>query len=251
MKKRKLITSALIGFVILLSFTFSSQALAKLTILYPQPGQTAETELILSPALGAEFSETQVGLQLLDAEQVIARRLAQLGLPQSYTVARRDGQLVVTLPARSGTPYVNSVISHVGDIEFIDGGASPPSIGQQVQTSAVESPEANTYHTLFRGEEVTRILPPSSEFGQIFHQISLEPAASARFAAFTQASAGHSLCIVMDQEVISCSAMYSWENDTLEILPNLSTGSLVSLADLAIFLESGPLPFPLKLQTNL
>jgi hypothetical protein len=33
-------------------------------------------------------------------------------------------------------------------------------------------------------------------------------------------------------------------------LPNLGSGTAISLADLAIFLESGPLPAPLNVITN-
>jgi hypothetical protein len=38
--------------------------------------------------------------------------------------------------------------------------------------------------------------------------------------------------------------MYHLTGNTLEILPGLSSDTVISLADLAIFLESGPLPVP-------
>jgi len=40
--------------------------------------------------------------------------------------------------------------------------------------------------------------------------------------------------------------MYHQAGNTIEILPGLSSGTFLSLADLAIFLESGPLPEPLQ-----
>jgi hypothetical protein len=44
--------------------------------------------------------------------------------------------------------------------------------------------------------------------------------------------------------------MYHWSGETLEILPNLGGDADLSLADLAIFLSSGPLPVSLEVVTD-
>jgi len=44
--------------------------------------------------------------------------------------------------------------------------------------------------------------------------------------------------------------MYHWSGTVVKILPDMGSGANISLADLAIFLESGPLPAPLRVVTN-
>jgi hypothetical protein len=51
--------------------------------------------------------------------------------------------------------------------------------------------------------------------------------------------------MVIDQQVINCSSMYHLTDNTLDILPSLGSGNAISLNDLAVFVESGPLPMPL------
>jgi hypothetical protein len=52
--------------------------------------------------------------------------------------------------------------------------------------------------------------------------------------------------MVLDAQVINCSAMYHQTDNTLEILPELSSNSAISMTDLALFLYSGPLSTRLK-----
>lgn len=231
----------------LLSFVFSSRALADLTIVYPTSGEAFGSEIILNPEADG-LTEATLELQLLDAEQVIERRLTQLDIPQPYQVTRYNEQLVVTLPEGSDTPYVNSILAHVGEIEFIDGGQARPPLGQHITTTDQTNPDKNVYQTLFSGQEVESVLPPDPTTGQIFYQMALSKQAAKNFAEFAHTRSGNYVCIVMDQEVIGCSAMYYWADGTLEILPNLRAGSVVSFEDLTIFLQSGPLPIPLEIQ---
>lgn len=249
MSKPKLSAIIIIVLLLSLSFSFSSRALAQLTTLYPEQDDPLNQQLILSPELAGATANPNLELQLQTAEQVVTRRLAKLELTHNYEVERHQDQLQVTLPGKNNTRYLSSVVTHVGEIHFIDGGAAQPPIGQRVRVGQIAQPEANLYRSLFSGEEVVNIVPPETQSGQIFYQIAVDSAAAERFSAFAQAHAGNYVCIVMDQEVISCSAMYYWdEAGLLEILPNLSSGSVVSLADLAIFLDSGPLPLALKVQ---
>ena len=229
--------------ITVLSFIFSSQALADLTTIYPAVGPAVGTELILSPEQNPALSETTLQLQLLDAEQVIARRLAKLDLPEPYTVTQQDGQLIVTLPEQVNRPYVNSFLAHIGDVQFLAGGTTAPPIGRHLNLE-----DKAAYESLFSGQDIEQILAPDAVSGQIFYEIVLKPEAAAQFKDLTGGGAGNHICIAMDHEVISCSAMYAWEDGSLEIMPNLSSNSVVTLADLAIFVDSGPLPLPLTLQ---
>jgi preprotein translocase subunit SecD len=232
----------------LLGFVFSSRALADLTTVYPSSGAAFGSEIILNPEAAGALTEASLALQLLDAEQVIERRLAQLDIPEPYQVVRHDEQLVVTLPEEANTPYVNSVLAHVGEIEFIDGGQARPPLGQYVTTAAEANLDKNVYETLLTGQDIEQVLLPDNATGQIFYQIALSEKGAKDFAAFAHTQSDNYICIVMDQEVIGCSNMYYWADGTLEILPNLRAGLIPSFEDLTIFLQSGPLPIPLEIQ---
>jgi hypothetical protein len=54
--------------------------------------------------------------------------------------------------------------------------------------------------------------------------------------------------MVMDGELLNCSSMYYWSKNTLEIVPNLSGDSNVTMSNLALFIKSGALPLPLQLK---
>jgi preprotein translocase subunit SecD len=147
--------------------------------------------------------------------------------------------LVVRLPHGQNIPYIAVVISSVGEIKFIDGGQNSPPVGQADAPSQI-------YQTLFTGQEIESAEPPDSTAGQIFYRLTLQPAASERLATFIQTQPQRYICMVVDGQVLNCSVMYHQAGNTIEILPGLSSGTFLSLADLAIFLESGPLPEPLQ-----
>jgi preprotein translocase subunit SecD len=99
---------------------------------------------------------------------------------------------------------------------------------------------------LFTGQEVEAAELPDSATGQIFYRLTLQPTAADRLNAFIETQQNGYLCMVMDGQVLNCSLMYHQSGNTVEILPGLSSGTILSLADLAIFIDSGPLPTPLK-----
>ncbi|MBN1994589.1 MAG: hypothetical protein JW953_17960 [Anaerolineae bacterium] len=230
-----------------LSLIYSSRALADL-VLNPVADDALRTQVILKPDLVVLPGQAVLEADLRDARQVVARRLEQLDLPEPYYLVSQPGQLAVTLPETEKIPYVINILTHVGEIEFIDGGLERPPLGRQVATGLQSKPEQNIYRVLFAGQEIDEVAPPDSTTGQIFYRLVLDPTASRRVAQFVEAQPEHYICMVVDKQVINCSAMYHWSDHTLDILPNLGSGSLVSLADLAVFLDSGPLPVPLKVK---
>lgn len=229
------------------SFVYSSQALADLTVFYPTSGQALGAELILQPELSPAMTDADLELSLLDTHEIIRQRLALLEA-QPYYITIQDGGLRVTLPDSENMSYISHIIAHVGQIEFIDGGLGVPPLGHRIKTGQQPNAVKGIYQTLFSGPEVHNITPPDLGAGQIFYQLTLTPRAAARFTDFIESESNHYICLVLDQEVISCSKMYHWSANTLEILPNLSSGSLVSMADVALFLKSGPLPVSMRVK---
>jgi preprotein translocase subunit SecD len=207
-------------------------------------------ELILIPDPIISSTTATEEIKLLQAQQVVARRLGKLRLAGSYNVVIQDDQLVARLPDSENMPYIASVVSSVGEIEFINGGDISPPVGRRVKTAAQANPERNIYQTLFTGQEVETAMLPDPAAGQIFYQLTLKPATVERLSSFVKTQAGYYVCMVMDEQVINCSMMHHWSGNTVEILPSLSSGVAISLADLAVFLDSGPLPMPLKVVTR-
>ncbi len=228
----------------LLSLAYSSQVIADLKQLYQDPKATLGAELILR--LQIEHSSIFGRSDLVSVQEAVAQRLDHLYLAGTYTVNAQDDRLVVALSRSENLPYVASVVSSIGEIAFIDGGTESPPIGQAVQTSTEAEPQENAYRTLFTGQEIESAKLPDSRTGQIFYQLTLQPAAAERLTAFVATEPGGYICMVMDGQVLNCSVMYHQSGNTIEILPGLSSGTGISLADLAIFLESGPLPVPLE-----
>ena len=247
MGKRQLIVFfvALILFSIL-SVLYSTQAIADLRMLYQDPRDALGAEFILRPQAVDAATARANQADLLAVQQAVERRLDNLYLAGTYKVVTQGDQLVVELPPTENMPYVASVISSVGEVEFIDGGLEAPPLGQVVQTAAQPNPHQNVYQTLFTGQEVEAAELPDSATGQIFYRLTLQPTAADRLNAFIETQQNGYLCMVMDGQVLNCSLMYHQSGNTVEILPGLSSGTILSLADLAIFIDSGPLPIPLK-----
>lgn len=227
--------------VSLLGLGFGAQVLADLTSLYHNSGVSLDAELVLSPQAGsqADSQEGIEGIPLTLAQQVVDQRLDSLRLAGAYQVMPQGDQLLVKLPQTEDMPYISLILSSVGEIEFIDGGLESPPLGQ-----FVAGPGLPAYQTLFTAQDIRSVSPPDSATGQIFYQLELEPSASEQLQRFTETGQNSYICTVLDGQVINCSAMYHLTGNTLEILPGLSSDTVISLADLAIFLESGPLPVP-------
>lgn len=236
-----------------LGLAYSSQVVADLTVLYPTSIDASEIKIVLSPDDTAALSSTshqKFHLVAQDSKRVVAQRLDQLNLKGYYSVGVHDDQLEVTLPNNENSSYIINIITRVGEVEFIDGGVKSPPIGQQVKTGAYANIEEDIYQVLFIGKEIASIIPPSTSDGEVFYQMSLRPTAAERFANLLDFETNTHICLAIDKQVINCSTMYHWTGDTLDILPNLSDGTGLSLADLAVFLNSGPLPMSLEVVTN-
>jgi hypothetical protein len=166
-----------------------------------------------------------------------------------YEVQAANEGVEVILPDHENMAYIINIISRVGEVEFINGGQRTPPLGEQVEIGAEIASGDRVYPLLFSGHEIREVIPPDPETGEIFYQLSLQPEAAQRFADFAQAKEGY-ICLAIDGEVINCSTMYHWSGTVVKILPDMGSGANISLADLAIFLESGPLPVPLRVITN-
>jgi preprotein translocase subunit SecD len=231
-----------------LSLISQTQAVAGLAARYQKASDSGYTALVLAPVTTAPDPGTNA--HLLEAKRVIDYRLEKLGVSAAGLVNLQEGKLEVTLPEGGNTPYVINIITSIGKIEFIDGGESDPPIGQRILTGPHARPNRSIYRSLFTGADVESVLPPDPATGQIFYSLALKPAAAQRFGAFVMETPRNYVCMVLDERVINCSRMYHFTGEGLEILPDLGSGTQVSLADLAVFLEGGPLPLALDVRES-
>jgi hypothetical protein len=180
------------------------------------------------------------------AVQVVQQRLSSVEPNGQFrvTIDEAEKQLQVALSGDMNTPYTLDVITHVGQVEFIDGGADSPPIGRQVRTGPAPAAD-DVYQTLFIGKDIRTIAPPENDTGEIFYQLSLVPPAAERFKQ-VMAKGNNYLCLVIDGKVTNCSKMYHLSGQTIDILPELADSTGLNLADLAVFLASGPLPVPVE-----
>lgn len=229
----------------LVSLFYGSRALADLSTFDPAES-ILETKLILA---ADTIIPTNQEVELIAARPVIAKRLDKLEIGGPYNVVIRNGQIEVTLPQGQNVPYIASVITSIGEIVFINAGKESPPVGEKVYLG-VSSSEQPGYPILFTSRQVKEIAPPDSTSGQIFYRLTLEPAAAERLDDFVAANPGAYICMVLDEQVISCSAMYHQTGQDLEILPELSSSEAMNMNDLAVFLYSGPLSTRLKVMAD-
>jgi len=231
---------------IAIGLIYGAQVIADLTVFQPTPVDASGTKIVLSPSNTVPTARASQAylLDAHDARQVVSKRLNQLNLKGYYTVVAHNDQIEVTLPAHENMPYIIDIITRVGQVEFINGGTHPP-VGRRVATHLNPAAGEEVYPTLFTGKEITDIVAPNPDEGEIFYQLRLTPTAAERFTRFVEAKNNAYVCLVIDKQVINCSKMYHWSGSKLDIMPNLSSGTGLSLADMAIFLDSGPLPMSL------
>lgn len=246
MKRQFIIFWGVSVILVVLGLLYTSQVVANLTLFYPTSIEASSTKIVLSPAGDSKttLSPKQYHLAAQDAQQVVAKRLGHLQLDGYYSVKVNDNQLEVVVPPTENMAYLLNIITRVGNVEFIDGGSDSSLVGANLRAEFQLT--TGDYQVLFAGGEIKSIIPPNSTNGEIFYQVELEPAAAQRVSNFVSRNPHAFICLTIDKQILNCSTMYHWSGNRLEILPNLSSGIGLGLADMAIFLNSGPLPVLLK-----
>ncbi len=216
---------------------------------YTLPVQAA-TPTTSTNALSAQLTlkprqEEATATDLAETAKIIEIRLEKLELQGSYQVNTSNGEIQITLSESQDMPYIATIVTSLGHIEFVDGGAELPPLGETIQTGSTTDLEQGFYQHLFTSSQINTFLPPVS--GDIFYQLMLNHTASTNMSKFVATKPDNYICMVLDKQVLNCSSMYYWSPDTLEILPNLSSNSTITLNDLAVFIHSGPLPMALEI----
>ncbi|MDM8526576.1 hypothetical protein QUF58_00075 [Anaerolineales bacterium HSG24] len=169
---------------------------------------------------------------LTEAATVIEHRLAQANLKGQFEVAVQAEYLEIILSEGQDVPYIKPLITRVGEISFIDGGVESAPLGQ---LSDIEH-----YQPVLTSQGVKNFERPKN--GDIFYTLSLNASFTNKLTDFMAQNPDNYICVAMDGQISNCSSMYHLNADKLMIVPNISGGSALTMAELMTFINSGALP---------
>lgn len=228
--KRQFAIFALASLVIGAGMLFSVlNVLADLSALLPEKPDLTQLAFTLQPAeSGAALSADEWAA----ARQIIDNRLEQMELPAPHSVMVRPGeqQIRVTVPQNANMPGILNLITHAGNVRFVDGGINPPKNGATLVGASV----------LFAYSDIIDTALPNPDYGELFYQFRLNDPAAARVQQFS-AQSGNAVCLLLDETVAGCTQMVYSHDNAVEILPEFGDEGL-GLDDLKILMVSGPLP---------
>ena len=223
-------------------------------------------QVLLTPNVAAG---TLVTGTLESARSIIESRVNGMGVSEASVQLQGNERILVELPGVTDRQLAIDLIRRTGQLEFVDGGYNAPATGQTISTTyslyqgllypetaqvgkaivtdtQVVTPATRIYNTAFTGEILESNSRAAAQTGQIVVLFSIKPAAQQDFREFTGSRVGMPLCIVLDTKVISCPTINSVLDEGGEIRGNFTTEEA---RNLAITLNYGSLPVPLKIET--
>jgi protein-export membrane protein SecD len=207
--------------------------------------------------------------QMESARRIIDSRVNGLGVSEPIVQQQGSDRILVELPGITDRQLAIDLIKQTGQLEFVDAGFRPPEDGSLITTTfsldrglmypqttiggkpitATEVPTnaGAVLDTAFTGEIIQTARPGVDNLGQSVVQFDIKPADQNAFREFTSSRLNQAMCIVLDQTVLSCPF----------IRAVLDTGGTISgnftpetSRQLAITLNYGSLPVPLKIETT-
>ena len=224
-------------------------------------------QVLLSPDV--REGNTVVSGTLESARAIIENRVNGVGVTEATVQMQGTDRILVELPGVSDRQLAIDLIKRTGQLEFVDGGSSAPtnlsvisttystrqallypataSVGTAIVSNTVPiSPGGRIYDTAFTGEILQNNARSDAQTGQIVVVFSIKPSAQPAFKEFTSSRIGQPLCIVLDSVVLSCPVIRSVLTEGGQISGNFG---VEEAKNLAITLNYGSLPVPLKIET--
>jgi preprotein translocase subunit SecD len=225
----------------------------------------------LQVLLSADVTEgTNVFTDTLEsARAIIESRVNGIGVSEASVQLQGNDRILVELPGVTDRQLAIDLIKRTGQLEFVDGGYNPPATGQSIsttyalhqsllypQTAAVGKPiitatqavstSSHVFNTAFTGEILQNNSQAEAQTGQIVVRFSIKASAQPSFREFTSSRVGQPLCIVLDSQVLSCPVIRDVLTEGGQISGNFTAEEA---RNLAITLNYGSLPVPLKIET--
>jgi preprotein translocase subunit SecD len=219
-------------------------------------------------------TDVQEGAQIVtgtldSARSIIDNRVNGMGVTEASVQIQGSDRILVELPGLTDRQLAIDLIKRQGLLEFVDAAGSTPSSGQPIsttfalyqqllypQTAAVGkalvtetvalSPAVKLYRTAFTGEILQNNARAEAQTGKIVVTFSIRPNAQQYFREYTSSRIGQPLCIVLDSTVLSCPVIQAVLTEGGQISGNYGAEEA---RNLAITLNYGSLPVPLKIET--
>lgn len=204
--------------------------------------------------------------QMESAKRIIEDRVNGLGVSEPIVQLQADNRILVELPGVTDRELAIDLIKQTGQLEFVDGGFSPPPDGVVIsttygtygtmlypQTSPNAQPitateaAADVLATAFTGEILASADPQIDNVGRHIVQFAIKPEHQQTFQQYTASRQQQALCIVLDKTVLSCPRIQAVLSDGGSITGNFT---LEGARQLALILSYGSLPVPLRLETT-
>lgn len=204
--------------------------------------------------------------QMESAKRIIEDRVNGLGVSEPIVQQQSDNRILVELPGVTDRQLAIDLIKQTGQLQFVDGGFSPPPDGAIISTTygmygtmmyPQTSPNAKpitatevapeVFATAFTGEVLATADAQLDNLGRHIVQFTIKPQDQQVFQEFTSSRLQQALCIVLDNQVLSCPRIQAVLSDSGSITGNFT---LEGARQLALILSYGSLPVPLKLETT-
>jgi preprotein translocase subunit SecD len=220
-------------------------------------------QVLLGADLPAGIAATRD--QMETVRQIIESRVSGLGVAEPLVQLQGQDKILVELPGVSDRSVAIDLLASTGQLEFVDGGFSPPAEGTLISTTfniarQLEYPESSpgtaaisgepapgVLKTAFTGEILQDARPGVDQFGRPVVSFRIRPNFVGTFQTFTGARVNQTLCIVLDRRVLSCPVIQSALGAEGQITGNFTNREV---SNLALTLNYGSLPIPLKLETT-
>jgi preprotein translocase subunit SecD len=175
-----------------------------------------------------------------------------LGVGEASVQIAGDRRIVVELPGATNPETALNVLGETGQLEFVDmsqisAQQAASLTGFQIETDYPQPPESPTgpvFHTIMTGDHLSEVGVARDQLNQFEVTFQLDPEGADIFRDFTENNTGRFLAIVLDKTVISIPRI----NQPITSGRGSISGNFdaQSANDLAIQLDYGSLPIPLK-----
>jgi Flp pilus assembly protein TadD/endogenous inhibitor of DNA gyrase (YacG/DUF329 family) len=206
-----------------------------------------KTEVILVPDVPSGVTVERADLE--KAAQTLTDRSNGLGY-SNVTFKASNGEIVGTIPSTIDVDSLLNKIGSTGLLEFVDFGNTPVPAGETITTDLnnkyMGQANGQEWHTVMSNEGIETAAVSKSQVGGYQIAFTLTDAGTKTFAEHTGQNIGTYLGIVLDKVVISAPMIQQPITDGQGVISGTFTQETAN--DLAVVLQTKPLPFPIKLK---
>ncbi len=240
-------------FTMLFLATFVSLAACQVSSSEPTNTLTKSGLQVILEADLAKGQELPAG-SLDTVREIIERRLKELDVAEALVQTQGTHRIIIELPGIDDPDLVIHTIKQTGLLELVDTGVLSLPPDMEVQTTYRQSNQMPgetvtitlpVYETVFSNRDLKSVsVIHNNQVDQYQIAFEMQPEAAERFAQYTSSHIDQMLAIVLDGRVISSPRITNAIPDGKGVISgNFSHSSARSLA---VQLQHGALPFPLK-----